>query len=486
LPYKIQNKNNQMMMDMMDMMDRISLIRKKFSQLVILIFFIPFLIAIFSLLYLKNRDADFSRLELLGVDYHQAGYDVLIAAQRYRGLNFMHQNDIKIDDSLEDLRATFVEKINKVDQLGALCTPLKMCEQWNKIRAELLLALDGSQALSVIVRFEMQSQAIKNLSLFLKDIAQSSNLILDPETNTYFLAHISYNFLPSIIEEVGYIRGKTSGLLGKGFLEQHEISHFLGSYGRIENEKNEFVYDSGIIEKNLPDGRELFRTLNQDFIQKTDYFVSQYLALSTHTLLNMSPTAFFELGTQVIDAATRVYKTSNNILRREIQKRIDTQMMQIWFLVAGLLFTFAIASVSFCKLFQSANRDQDHQVDERFHSFINLLSQGMCVIDEHGVIQNVSPSAERIFGAISDNLTGKPLLDIIADKDQDRVANLFGVSDQGADAHADDLVLDLTGRRRNGELFAMQLELNSFVKNEHRFYIALVNDISSFKESAAA
>lgn len=449
----------------------------------ILIFSVPFLMFFSIFIQMKQSEIAFSKKQLLGVEYHDALMNLVIVAQRYRGTHFVLQNDVKLDEKIESLRAQLIQKIEIVDKKNDICALFELCNDWKNTKIELMQSFDAAQNATPIARFEIQTRAINKIGFLMRDVGQASNLILDPDPSIYSLASLNINTIHSIIEEVAYTRGRFSGFIAGGTIKHTEIMAAMTLYGKISSYKKDFTYASDNIEKIFKDGRDIFKNQNIELIRNIDYFVSQLADLADRQNFTTNANTFFKIGTDVIDNAMRVYFTTNQTMIREIQKRINAQEKDLRRFLAYLCFSFLGAVCVFYAMWYMQRKGIIAHSRMQLNKLLNTTSQGICVVDEGGVIQSVSPSAERVLGGVSSNLVGKPFLDIVADQDQNRLAALFGISDNGQHARADDFTLSMTGKRRNGELFAMQLELNNYNKSGQNFYIAHINDVSGLLQS---
>ena len=52
-----------------------------------------------------------------------------------------------------------------------------------------------------------------------------------------------------------------------------------------------------------------------------------------------------------------------------------------------------------------------HQTEAQYHAFVNVLREGIAIVDAHGVVEMLNPSGERTLGLRSEDVVGRGLLD---------------------------------------------------------------------------
>jgi len=107
----------------------------------------------------------------------------------------------------------------------------------------------------------------------------------------------------------------------------------------------------------------------------------------------------------------------------------------------------------------------------RTRTIIDTASDGIVVVNNQGIIQEFSPSAERIFGYAADQVIDKNI-SMLMDEPFVQVVN-----------DMQDTTQELQGVRRSGRSFDMELSLGAAILGGERTFTALVRDISTRKEA---
>ncbi|WP_244607173.1 EAL domain-containing protein [Bosea sp. CS1GBMeth4] len=97
--------------------------------------------------------------------------------------------------------------------------------------------------------------------------------------------------------------------------------------------------------------------------------------------------------------------------------------------------------------------------ERRFQRIAMSLGDGLACLDQQGRILFWNPGAARIFGYREQEALGMPFADCLADPARPDPAALARSGNPGG---TDDQVVELTGRRRDGERFALEASISSW------------------------
>ena len=125
------------------------------------------------------------------------------------------------------------------------------------------------------------------------------------------------------------------------------------------------------------------------------------------------------------------------------------------------------------------------QAEERFSSILRLAPDGILSIDEYSRITLFNQGAEILFGYKAKEVIGKPLHTLMPGKyqkiHQKHVAG-FGKdkstfsSRMGQRQH-----LEIIGKRKNGEVFPIEVSISKFTLGKEILFFAIIRDISERK-----
>ncbi|KIO49127.1 Tar ligand binding domain-containing protein [Nitrosospira sp. NpAV] len=116
-------------------------------------------------------------------------------------------------------------------------------------------------------------------------------------------------------------------------------------------------------------------------------------------------------------------------------------------------------------------------------ALLSNLIDGVASIDEQGVIKTFNPAAERIFGYAGNEIIGRDvnLLFPKPQPEQDEYADDFRQYLEAGKPKALGVPSEVTGLRKSGTVFPMDLAVVEMHGGEHRMFVAIVRDISKRK-----
>lgn len=119
--------------------------------------------------------------------------------------------------------------------------------------------------------------------------------------------------------------------------------------------------------------------------------------------------------------------------------------------------------------------------EARYRSIVNTVVDGIITIDERGVIQSLNPAAEAIFGYSARELVGRNVSALVEEVDQldDEVAH--SVLDILRRCLGDSGEKEVTGRRKDGASFPLELGVSEVYFGSQRFMIGMCRDVSERK-----
>ena len=125
------------------------------------------------------------------------------------------------------------------------------------------------------------------------------------------------------------------------------------------------------------------------------------------------------------------------------------------------------------------------EAENRYRSLIDGFVDGLIVIDETGTVRNFNPSAARIFGYPESAVVGKNVNMLMPASDKDRHDGYIERYLDTGDAQIIGIGREVTGLRKDGTEFPMDLSVAEMMVRENRYFIGTVRDISTRKEVEA-
>jgi len=114
---------------------------------------------------------------------------------------------------------------------------------------------------------------------------------------------------------------------------------------------------------------------------------------------------------------------------------------------------------------------------------INTVADGIISIDDQGDIRSVNPAAEQIFGFSSSEMIGKNLRTLVPEDAPVEVvaAKPWQNKEQSDWVRELDTLQELTGRRKGGDEFVMEMAVRELQHGEQMSFTGIVRDITERK-----
>lgn len=113
--------------------------------------------------------------------------------------------------------------------------------------------------------------------------------------------------------------------------------------------------------------------------------------------------------------------------------------------------------------------------EARYKAVSHSASDAIITTDSKGIIVDWNKSAETIFGYREDEITGKPLTLLMESKYHYHHTKGFGTVN---DSKVLGKIVEVSGKRKNGEIFPMELSLSKWEISEGSFYTGIVRDVT--------
>lgn len=124
--------------------------------------------------------------------------------------------------------------------------------------------------------------------------------------------------------------------------------------------------------------------------------------------------------------------------------------------------------------------------EARMRSVFNNVSDGIIIIDEKGIIEKLNPSAERLFGYSAQELIGHSINELMPEPDRSRHDAYLTDYLTSGKAKILDTRREVSGLKKDGSIFPMELGVSEFFVDQRHFFIGTVHDITERKKAEEA
>ena len=131
------------------------------------------------------------------------------------------------------------------------------------------------------------------------------------------------------------------------------------------------------------------------------------------------------------------------------------------------------------EIFQTANTIAEQAM--RLNTIVNTAVDGIVTINSNGIIESFNTSATRIFGYESNEVIGKNVSILMPEPDKSLHDSYLQQHQQGGQPKIIGIGREVTGLRKDGRTFPMDLAVNEMQIGNRRMYTGIVRDITRRK-----
>jgi PAS domain S-box-containing protein len=118
------------------------------------------------------------------------------------------------------------------------------------------------------------------------------------------------------------------------------------------------------------------------------------------------------------------------------------------------------------------------EAKNRTDAILGASTNGIVTINEKGIIETFNPAAERIFGYTLDEISGRNVSLLMPDEHADRHDTYLNNYLQTGIKKVIGKRLEVTAKRKNGELFPVEIGISEVFLKDAKLFTAIINDIT--------
>ena len=162
---------------------------------------------------------------------------------------------------------------------------------------------------------------------------------------------------------------------------------------------------------------------------------------------------------------------------------------KLFFILSGIMGSLVLLLTAFFIWNRSrseAARIAIQQTEARLRHIVHNLADGLVIITDRGVVQEFSPSAEKIFGYSGPEVVGNNINMLMPSPDKEQHDGYLDKYRRTGEQYIIGSAREVTAQRKNGELFSVELGVSEAVIGDEKLYIGLIRDITERKEAENA
>jgi PAS domain S-box-containing protein len=157
-------------------------------------------------------------------------------------------------------------------------------------------------------------------------------------------------------------------------------------------------------------------------------------------------------------------------------KADPTTEARIWGAQAG------IVGITFCALFLTAVFAERRRHAAVVRAVVNTVVDAIVTIDDKGVVKDFNPAAARVFGYRPEEVIGRNVKMLMPEPYRGEHDGYLGAYLRSGQARMIGRGREVTGQRKDGSLFPMELAISEMAVSGQRMFTGVVRDITERKQ----
>lgn len=343
-----------------------------------LLLLLPLLLVLSQYLAQVNKDINFATDEQTGIVYIRPLSDFLKSIQEHMALSVAFINGATDYQSQLETQETKVEEairaVDSVDRefgqdLGVRGTWQALKDEWTGLKAQ-VVSLPVNQVIPAY------GTLIQNTLKLVNEVGNNSQLVLDPQIDSFYMMDMVITKLPQISDFFSQIKAFGLGVTGRKFLDTENKTVMNGLAGLVNNNLDGmttgFDYaaeaNSGLkarMESTIGE----YQTTLRDFMAKLqDEILSKQITFTGKVTITLPIDEYFQDTSAILDANFNLYHQVASELNGLLQGRVDEMIARRNFIVVFTLVALGATIYLFTGFYRA--------VQQTIHA-LDLASQRM-------------------------------------------------------------------------------------------------------------
>jgi PAS domain S-box-containing protein len=495
------------------LMNRLTYPRK--FILISLLLAVPLALALWFLILSINTGVQAAQFELNGTAYlrplrrllehtiidKRLANDYLFGNSELR--DALLDNQARIEEDLREIAAVdrqFGGDLKTTAHLQALET------SWSELKSKVFASsIRGSE--------ELHAKLIADTLALMSQVGDTSNLILDPDLDSYYIMDAVLLKLPEAQDLLSQVQFLGDQVLDQQVIAPEDKTRLTILTGLIRTNISATNKGVSVAFRTTPAVQATLDTPLQAYITASQSFLSQVdREITFARSIGASRDAFNAATSQALAANFSFWdqsvETLDSLLRARLDRFNQQKYLSIGVTALGLALVIYFSSGFYLSvmgtvarlneasrrmtsgdmrdLVQLDNRDELGQVARSFNQVATALLaasaqrqavvdnavDGILTIDEDGIVRSFNPAAARIFGCPAEDAIGRPVAALIP-APYDREYQVVGVG------------REVVGRRGDETEFPLDLAVGEMRTGAGHAFIAIVHDLTERKRTEA-
>jgi methyl-accepting chemotaxis protein len=287
---------------------------------------------------------DHSRRELAALELIRPLASLTQRVQQHRGLAAaVLGGDASVKDKLVAKQADVLTRIDEVEaaeqRLGKqLGKQMSQGEEWRGIRQDwdaLRTALAAGGDFDVTRSYKAHSALAERLLRHQVEVADGGGLAGDPDIDTFYLIDITVSRLPEMLERIGKLRARGTGVLARKALSDDERLELTTQLGIFQALHQQLSVNIGKVNRAAPLLADRMNRFDGEMKTAGDAIALAVRQEILSTNFGMTAVDYLTLTTRTIDQGyTQMFETLFPDLQLQIERRIERLQTRLWLMLA--------------------------------------------------------------------------------------------------------------------------------------------------------
>ena len=371
----------------------------------LLVFYLPLTLAVYQLISEINGQIEFPHKERLGLEYTQHLRQLLETFIQERGAVNAGANgsaDLPANPKVnrEEIENQFgaLERVER--QLGA---PLKTAERWNAL-TEKWQQLKSLIGLKPNYKLDAHTAVIDDIISLIAHVGDTSNLILDPVIDSYYLMDAVIVKLPQAIQQTDLAITLKAELAAREPLRAGEKAQLIILSSSLKSPVDAINRGMQVAFSKNPKLKTKLEAITESCVRVTTDFADlvNQQTVSPESR-EIQPADYLAAGSKALEVQFQLYDAAVPALRgllqertyRLEQKKIQVQIFAL--LVAALaIYVFIAYARNLAK--RKRAEEARRQAEEQYRSIFENAVEGIFQTTPDGKYISANPATARIYG----------------------------------------------------------------------------------------
>ena len=314
---------------------------RKFG-LIGLLFTLPLGMVSYFLVSTLNDQMAFSAKEQMGIEYLRPVQNFAAILRDHRGLTWARANHPSTAEELRGVEVRLQQAVQEVDAVDRkLGETLRTTQLWTSIKGQWRNVEGSNSIASPVEQSNRHTAVITDLLALMSQAGDQSNLILDPDLDSYYLMELVVNRLPQLTERIGQARSFSAGLAGRDTISEFDRFRMQNLVSEIESQRAILNHHFDVSFRETHD-LEIAPAL-EPLVRRSVAEIGRFVELiakadpQNESQFSASSEELWRQGTDTLKECEQLYSKSSSALDRLLQIRVAGIARQRIFVVAVTL-----------------------------------------------------------------------------------------------------------------------------------------------------